>query len=185
MWNSTVRNDSNSGRESLPKPYLDLLVYVLHTEAAACLSNHVLRFSRFSYQKNDSWVASITLRCWKVGDKGPDPKRGIKRATALSDSKGKELLPPAEDASTHRPKEIGTKVKDDEMIFLPLNSKKVWGAHPDTSPEKLSFELVHRSFGFPRGVRLAIAPTLLHSSIVESFQTSCLFLFALSIQFQT
>jgi hypothetical protein len=179
-----VRNNSDSGRESLPTTYLDLLVYVLHTEAAACLSNHVLRFSRFSYLKNDSWIASITLRCWKVGSKGPDPKKGgLKRAAPLSNSKGEELLTSPEDTPKHLLKGSGTKVKDDEMIFLPWNLKKVWGTHPETLPEKLTFELVHQSFSFLQGFRLAIAPPLLHSSIVESFQTSCLSLFALSIQF--
>ena len=119
-----MRNNSESGRESLPKGHLDLLVYVLHPEMAACLSNHVLRFSRFSYQKNDSWVASITLRCWKVGAKGPDPKAGLKRATALSDpvSKGVSTL---KDVSDRHPlRGNNTEFKDDETIYLPWNLRE-------------------------------------------------------------
>jgi hypothetical protein len=43
-----------------------LLVYVIHTESAPCLANHVLKFSGFSCQNRDTWVASITLRSWRV-----------------------------------------------------------------------------------------------------------------------
>jgi hypothetical protein len=144
-WISTVRSRGESGRESLPVEYLDLLIYVIHTEVAACLSNHVLRFSRFSYQKNDSWVANITLRCWRVSDKGPDPKERLKRAPALAN-------PVAKGVATHRKGSFGgklkltnrpllddksTEFKDDEPIYLPMNLREVWKT---TQKDTLSFE---------------------------------------------
>ena len=72
----------------IPKEILELLVYVIHPESAACLGDHIrdiLNFSRFSCQTGDTWVASITLRSWRVhdtdeiyrapGDAPTDPKR--------------------------------------------------------------------------------------------------------------
>jgi hypothetical protein len=140
-WISTVRNKGESGRESLPGEMLNLLIYVIHPAAAACLSNHVLRFSRFSYQKNDSWVANITLRCWRVGDKGPDPKEALKRAQALGNSVAKGV----KGSNFRKPKPISrtlldpksTEFKDDEPIYLPGNSREVWKA---TQKENLSLE---------------------------------------------
>jgi hypothetical protein len=68
----------------IPKKILNLLVYVLHPESATCLGDHIrdiLNFSRFSCQRGDNWVASITLRSWRVSykeefvrDKPRDPK---------------------------------------------------------------------------------------------------------------
>lgn len=53
----------------IPRKILELLVYVLHPESAPCLGDHIrdiLNFSRFSCQTGDTWVASITLRSWRV-----------------------------------------------------------------------------------------------------------------------
>ena len=48
---------------------LELLVYVVHPEAATCLGDHMLNLSRFSRQTGgDTWVTSITLRSWRVED---------------------------------------------------------------------------------------------------------------------
>lgn len=47
---------------------LDLLIYVIHPESAACLADHMLGFARFSCQPRDTWVSSITLRTWLAGD---------------------------------------------------------------------------------------------------------------------
>lgn len=68
----------------IPKKILNLLVYVLHPESATCLGDHIrdiLNFSRFSCQTGEKWVASITLRSWRVScdkefvrDKAKDPK---------------------------------------------------------------------------------------------------------------
>jgi hypothetical protein len=68
----------------IPKSILNLLVYVIHPESAACLGDHIrdiLNFSRFSCQRGETWVASITLRSWRVSwdeeiarDKSRDPK---------------------------------------------------------------------------------------------------------------
>jgi len=153
---STVRWGGERGRETLPTEYLDLLIYVIHTEIAACLSNHMLRFARFSYQKNDSWVANITLRCWRVGDKGPDPNDSLKndntskllRSRALNPPAGKETLaqrrgsffgrrlsivePPLVEKDEHK-----TEFKDDEPIYLLKNLREVWKA---TQKPQLSFE---------------------------------------------
>jgi len=41
------------------------MVYVIHSDATTCLGNHALNFSSFSCQAGETWVASITLRCWK------------------------------------------------------------------------------------------------------------------------
>ncbi|KAE9364857.1 hypothetical protein N431DRAFT_474422 [Stipitochalara longipes BDJ] len=153
----TVRWGGETGRETLPKEHLDLLIYVIHTEIAVCLSNHVLRFARFSYQKNDSWVANITLRCWRVGDKGPDPNDSLKedktsklqRSRALNPPAGKEVVPQRRGSFFGRPKstfdpplvekdERMTEFKDDEPIYLLRNLREVWKA---TQKPQLSFEL--------------------------------------------
>jgi hypothetical protein len=128
---------------------LNLLIYVIHPSAAACLSNHVLRFSRFSYQKNDSWVANITLRCWRVGAKGPDPKKAIERARAL----GNQVAKGVNGNISRKPKHFiqppsnpkSTEFNDDEPIYLPWNSREVWKA---TQKDHLSFESVQLTFRF-------------------------------------
>jgi hypothetical protein len=96
----------------LSNALLDLLVYVIHRESAVCLGNHVLKFSRFACQRGQqNWVASITLRSWQVGERGPEP-----------------------------PKKSTNSSKDDEPIYLPQNLKKVWEKAKQIE-EKLSFEL--------------------------------------------
>jgi hypothetical protein len=120
-FTSTINPDTISGRNRNPaisKDLLDLLVYVLHPSSAPCLGNHVLKFSRFSCQKGDTWVASITLRSWRVDKNGPQP--------------------------TYKSSQIS---KDDEPIYLPTILKRIWRKaqnerDPKETPlEKLSFEL--------------------------------------------
>jgi hypothetical protein len=61
-------------KATIPRKVLELLVYVLHPEAAPCLGDHILNLSRFSCQTGDTWVASITLRSWRV-----EEGKGIRR----------------------------------------------------------------------------------------------------------
>ena len=80
---------------------LELLVYVVHPEAATCLGDHMLNLSRFSRQTGgDTWVTSITLRSWRVED---DQK--VKR-----DKPSNKL--------SHSPS---------EGFLLPWNLRHVWG----------------------------------------------------------
>jgi len=116
---STINPDTISvPNRTFSKHLLDLLVYVLHPSSAPCLGNHVLKFSRFSCQRGETWVASITLRSWRVDRNGPQP--------------------PGKSSQTS---------KDDEPIYLPTILKRVWQkAQNDrdqrrTPLEKLSFEL--------------------------------------------
>jgi hypothetical protein len=96
--------DENS-ENNLVKPatihpkVLELLVYVVHREAAACLGDHILNLSRFSCQTGDTWVASITLRSWRVEDKK------VKR--------NKPSNKPSSNSS--------------EGFLLPWNLRQVWG----------------------------------------------------------
>jgi len=53
-----------SAVRKLSKNLLQMLLYVIHPEAAACLSTHVLSYSRFSSRKGNMWIARITLRSW-------------------------------------------------------------------------------------------------------------------------
>ncbi|KAH8898616.1 hypothetical protein GQ53DRAFT_877592 [Thozetella sp. PMI_491] len=48
----------------LSERLLTLLLYVLHRETSAALTNHVLSLSRYSCQRGQTWVASITLSSW-------------------------------------------------------------------------------------------------------------------------
>jgi hypothetical protein len=117
-FTSTIGLDKIRPDHTLAKHLLDLLVYVLHPSSAPCLGNHVLKFSRFSCQKGDTWVASITLRSWRVD------KNGLQRKDKSSQTS-----------------------KDDEPIYLPTILKRVWrkaqnARDPNETPlEKLSFEL--------------------------------------------
>lgn len=79
---------------------LELLVYVVHREAAACLGDHILNLSRFSCQTGDTWVASITLRSWRV-EEGKKVKRN------------KPSNKPAPNSS--------------KGFLLPWNLRQVWG----------------------------------------------------------
>jgi hypothetical protein len=84
---------------AIPKDVLELLVYVIHPESAACLGDHVLNFSRFSCKTGVTWVASITLRSWRVS---------------------------AEDIDRHRQNNSRSQNSSDEF-FLPRNLRQVWG----------------------------------------------------------
>jgi hypothetical protein len=113
---------------TIPKGLLDLLVYVIHSHSATCLGNHVQRFSRFSCQVKEDWVASITLRCWRQGQIGPRPK-------PKSTAPGIMGLGQAQ----HELKNYD----EDQTIYLQDNLQKVWrkAANTDVSSGKLSFEL--------------------------------------------
>jgi len=116
----------------IPKEILELLVYVIHPESAACLGDHIrdiLNFSRFSCQTGDTWVASITLRSWRVHDKDV-----IHRAPGDAPTDPK-LQNSADD------------------FYLPTNLKQVWdqvsGINDRTifKPEVASIILSTNSFG--------------------------------------
>jgi hypothetical protein len=114
--NSFIRVVPNSRLKE--KEFLNLLVYIIHPESAICLGNHILKFSRFSCHKGNTWVANITLRTWHV-------KVLVKRR-------------PLADFQTHT-------FRDDEPIQLPsleklwLDDKRKRGEKPRL--EKLCFEL--------------------------------------------
>jgi hypothetical protein len=90
---STVIPLRESGKlATIPKKVLNLLVYVIHPETAACLGDHILNFSRFSCQTGDTWVASITLRSWRVGSEEPETET---RSNSPSQNSSDEFsLPP-------------------------------------------------------------------------------------------
>ena len=71
---------------------LELLVYVVHCEAAACLGDHILNLSRFSRQTGDTWVTRITLRSWRVEDDKKVKRNKPSNKPAPNSSKG-FLLP--------------------------------------------------------------------------------------------
>lgn len=41
-----------------------MLVFVIHPEAAMCLSNHILNTPRFSLHKESTWMMSVTVGSW-------------------------------------------------------------------------------------------------------------------------
>jgi hypothetical protein len=129
---------------NLPKEVVNLLVYVIHTESAACLANHVLKFSGFSCQNRDTWVASITLRSWRVYNKSEEAvgtgtsirsilngdESGQQNGTACGSSTNEKNTGEQTDTSTNgsvaRGKEVCQRAKpedtdtpDDEPIKLP------------------------------------------------------------------
>jgi len=119
-------------RTKIPKEILELLVYVVHPESAACLGDHIrdiLNFSRFSSQTGDTWVASITLRGWRVHTEDEINKA---RGVELTDLKRQNSA-------------------DD--FYLPRNLMQVWenvvGLSKQTSfkPEAASIILSTNSFG--------------------------------------
>jgi hypothetical protein len=69
--------DESLGR-GIPKPLLDLLVYVIHPESADCLGNHILKYSKYSCDRRKKWVAGITLRSWRVACTGPQPTQAFR-----------------------------------------------------------------------------------------------------------
>jgi hypothetical protein len=94
-----------------PSQTQDLLAHVIHPESAACLGNHIIRFCQFSCRKGETWVASITLRSWRVDSNGP----------------------PSDDDQSQA-------FKDDEPIYLPQKFKKVWGYASQKKKKKLGLE---------------------------------------------
>ncbi|KAI1186113.1 hypothetical protein F5B17DRAFT_405252 [Nemania serpens] len=52
----------------LTESLVRMLVVVIHPEAAACLSNHVLHIPRFTSLKGPTWTTSITLGSWSLTD---------------------------------------------------------------------------------------------------------------------
>jgi hypothetical protein len=113
----------------IPQKILELLVYVIHPESAACLGDHIrdiLNFSRFSCQTGDTWVASITLRSWQVHKKDEIDR--------------KQTIDPNFQNSA-----------DD--FYLPTNLKQVWDQVKEVSdctyfkPEVASIVLSTNSFG--------------------------------------
>lgn len=120
----------------IPRNILELLVYVIHPESAACLGNHIrdiLNFSRFFCLIGDTWIASITLRSWFVQD-----DEDFDRET------------------WDKSKNAKTKNSSDDFI-LPTNLKHVWekvgekesSVNKNTmfKPEVSSIILTTNSFG--------------------------------------
>jgi hypothetical protein len=119
---------------AIPREVLELLVYVIHPESAACLGDHVLNLSSFSCRTGDTWVASITLRSWRVESEPVEKNKKGKR------------IEKREDLSDTSP-------EDCHDFRLPLNLKQVWvqkkGVGEDTifKPEVSSIVLSTNSFG--------------------------------------
>lgn len=101
-------------------------MYVLHSESAAVVANHILRFSRFSCQRRDTWVAGITLRGWKVGSNVP-PKAGGTRKPHEATRKGEIAA-------------LRVEVSDDDPIRLPLRMRDAWIKYREID-ENLAIEL--------------------------------------------
>ncbi len=110
---------------------LELLVYVIHPESAACIGNHILKFSQFSCQRRDTWVASITLRSWRKGSKPQADKTAIGKQTDTAKAKKKThwrtRYPEKEDvASKRRMGPFQPGFSDDNPISLPTKMKSAW-----------------------------------------------------------
>lgn len=84
----------SSAKNARSKTQLQLLAYVLHPESIDCLNSHILRVSEFSCQKQDAWVARITLRSWsrqelsQIGSAAspvPVNKTGLDRFLSVED----------------------------------------------------------------------------------------------------
>jgi hypothetical protein len=137
---------------NIPQELLDLLVYVIHTEAAACLGNHVLRFSRFSHQEREGWVANITLRSWRVTYRGPGPgkkkREPIGTAPSSNPTKGvPSTTPTASDKASQQKSKSkldrgSYKYNDDEPIFMPEELRKVWGGSRMETQERLPLDVL-------------------------------------------
>ncbi|KAI1158017.1 hypothetical protein F5B18DRAFT_642755 [Nemania serpens] len=56
----------------LKESIVQMLVFVIHPEAATGLSNHVLHVPRFSFLKGPAWTTSITLGSWMLTDRKLD-----------------------------------------------------------------------------------------------------------------
>jgi len=103
----------------MPSKLVELYKYVIHPEATPCLDNHHLRFTRFFCNKQDTWVAGITLRSWQVVRKAPNsattlpgpsgppsgPKTSVSSNTAESSS--------GESFQSHFPDDRPVKPPDD------------------------------------------------------------------------
>jgi hypothetical protein len=68
------------------------------------LSNHILKISRFSCQRRDSWVSRISLRSWSLVEKPNDPDNSLRGNGS---------------ADPDDPKEDYLHSTDDDPIFLP------------------------------------------------------------------
>jgi len=118
----------------IPRDVLELLVYVLHPESAACLGDYLLNLSSFYCRTGDTWVASITLRSWRV------------ESEPVEKNKKGERIEKRDDLSDTSP-------EDCHDFRLPLNLKQVWeqkkGVGEDIifKPEVSSIILSTNSFG--------------------------------------
>jgi len=78
---------------------LQLLVYIFHPASALCLGNHCHNFTAFSCERRETWVASITLRSWRVDLKDRQESTVIAdRGSARGASVG--TSPPAQDGNS-------------------------------------------------------------------------------------
>ncbi|KAH8901092.1 hypothetical protein GQ53DRAFT_814577 [Thozetella sp. PMI_491] len=83
----------------------DAMIYVVHPEAATCIGNHQLRFSRFACQRGQTWVSHITLRYWRPCTEGTSTDVIAPQVSA--DDAVKSLI-------------------DDRAIPLPSNLANIW-----------------------------------------------------------
>ncbi|RYP68934.1 hypothetical protein DL770_008350 [Monosporascus sp. CRB-9-2] len=96
---------------------LSVLLYVIHPESGACLSNHVLKLSRFSCQRGETWAAEITLRSWAQLANGSHANKAKAGDDLESPLRTSEITDgPGGDSSDPKEKRYPT---DDEAICPP------------------------------------------------------------------
>jgi hypothetical protein len=171
-----VKNGIEGPTQTLPpidndekyKKVLEVLVYVLHTEAATCLGNHVLKFARYSCHTSDTWVANITLRTWRMVERerpkvqeksnmvSPSPS-GLNPLSHVSSGDPEPIKAHRVRSKTLQflgmpgmhPREAGGRKRttplltDDEPVYFPEELRDVWEG--EGVNERLTFELTMSS----------------------------------------
>ncbi len=145
----TVVDDSTTSdlaepNETIPPEVLGLLIYVIHQESIPCISNHLLKYSRFSCQSRDAWVAGITLRSWRVSRrKSTQPVQVVPSEQANDRGLRDRAFLRFKRSVPARTQEFGSfsqKFSDDEPICPPIHLKDVW-IEVNGISEDLAFEL--------------------------------------------
>jgi hypothetical protein len=155
----------------LSKHLLQMLLYVIHPEAAACLSSHVLCYSRFSCRSGNMWTARITLRSWILQDSGSVAAHS---SVPGSDQDAPIAIPMAKSGAD-----------DDAPITFPKAFKNIDPLQKDNltekrkpAPQPKSFKLTVSSLilstnAFGDFTKLTLISETIDDSRLVSFATEC------------
>ncbi|KAF2795644.1 hypothetical protein K505DRAFT_381972 [Melanomma pulvis-pyrius CBS 109.77] len=103
-----------------------ILAYVLCPRSVACLSNHAVRLSRFSFSNRAEWLVRITVMGWLPKDIPPSPekrKRGqLPPSSKLGRLMADKIRTSSENEDATKPL-VPTKNGNEEGIFLPRHFK--------------------------------------------------------------